>query len=96
MKTREEIIRVLEREKPELKSRFKVRSLALFGSYARGDQRKDSDVDILVDVDPSIGLDFVTLAERIEDLLGLPAQIVSRRAIKPRKLELIEREMINV
>jgi len=45
--------------------------MALFGSYARGDQQAGSDVDILVEVDPSIGLDFVTLAERIEKLLGV-------------------------
>jgi len=40
-------------------------------------------VDILVDVDPTIGLGFVTLAERLEEVLGLPVDLVSRRAIKP-------------
>ena len=69
MKTREEIISLLAKEKPKLQTRFKVRSMALFGSYARGEQRVDSDVDILVDVDPSIGLEFVSLSEKIETLL---------------------------
>ena len=63
-------------------SRFKVSRLALFGSYARGDQKPDSDVDILVDIDPSVGLEFVTLANQIEQLLGLPVELVSWRAIK--------------
>lgn len=96
MKTREEILRLLTKDKPELESRFKVKKLALFGSYARGEQRGDSDVDILVEVDPSIGLDFVSLAERIEELLGLPVELISRGAIKPRNWEFIEQELIYV
>lgn len=94
MKTRKEILSLLAKGKPELEARFKVHSIALFGSYARGEQQTDSDVDILVDVDPSIGLEFVSLAERIEELLGLPVELVSRRAIKPRMLKFIEQELI--
>jgi predicted nucleotidyltransferase len=96
MRTRREILSLLAGEKPQLEKRFKVRSLALFGSYARGEQRTDSDVDILVAVDPSIGLEFVSLAERIEELLGLPVEVISRRAIKPRRLKFIEQELIYV
>jgi predicted nucleotidyltransferase len=96
MKSCEEIINLLSKNKTELETRFKVQKLAIFGSYARGEQKSDSDVDILVDVDPSIGLEFVTLAERIEKLLGLPVEVVSRRAIKPRALKLIEQELIYV
>lgn len=96
MKTREEILKLLRQDKPLLQSRFKVRHLALFGSYARGDQGQDSDVDILVDVDPSIGLDFVTLAEDIEKVLGLHVDLVSRRAVKPRHWNVIEKELIDV
>jgi len=95
-KTREEILNLLVQNKLELENRFKVRRLALFGSYARGDQRPDSDVDILVDIDPSIGLEFVTLAEQIEQLLGLSIELVSLRAIKPNKLAYIEQELIYV
>ena len=96
MKTREEIIKVLSKNKTELEKRFKVKKLALFGSYARGEQRDKSDVDILVDVDPSIGLEFVTLAESIEKMLGMDVEVVSRKAIKPRALKLIEQELIYV
>ena len=95
-KTREEILSLLVQNKSELENRFKVRRLAIFGSYARGDQRADSDVDILVDIDPSIGLEFVTLAEQIEQLLELPVEVVSRRAIKPNKLKYIEQDLIYV
>lgn len=54
MKYREYILDILAKNKPELEAKFKVRHLALFGSYDRGDQKEDSDVDILVDVAPSI------------------------------------------
>jgi len=95
-KDRDEIINLLTQYKPELQTRFKVRHLALFGSYARGDQQPDSDVDILVDVDPSIGLEFVSLAEQIEQLLGVRVELVSQRAIKPRHMKFIEQELIYV
>jgi len=95
-KTREEILSLLDQNKSEFETRFKVRRLALFGSYARGDQQSDSDVDILVDIDPSVGLEFVTLAELIEQLLGLPVELVSKRAIKPNKLKYIEQDLIYV
>ena len=94
--TKEEILSLLIQNKSELENRFKVRRMALFGSYARGDQKPDSDVDILVDIDPSVGLEFVTLAEQIEKLLGLPIELVSRRAIKPNKLKYIEQDLIYV
>jgi predicted nucleotidyltransferase len=85
-KTPEEILTILFQNKAELENRFKVRRIALFGSYARGEQQPGSDVDILVDIDPSIGLEFVTLAEQIEQLLGLSVDLVSLRSIKPKKL----------
>ena len=91
-----EIMKLLEEAKPDLARRFGVQRLAVFGSYARGDQREDSDVDILVEVDPSIGLRFVDLADEIEAMLGVPVELVSRRAIKPRNWEVIERQLIDV
>ena len=51
-KTREEILKLLSQNKDQLENRFKVHRMALFGSYARGDQKPESDVDILVDIDP--------------------------------------------
>jgi predicted nucleotidyltransferase len=96
MQTKDEILKVLADKKSELQARFKVRRIALFGSFARGDQSGDSDIDILVDVDPSIGLDFIVLADRIEQLLGRHVDLVSRRAVKPHHFAFIEKDLVYV
>jgi predicted nucleotidyltransferase len=96
MKTREDILAILAKQKPDWERQFRVRRLALFGSYARGDQQPESDVDILVEVDPSIGLQFVSLAEAIEGSLGLPVDVVSRGAVTARHWRVIEPELIDV
>jgi hypothetical protein len=96
MKTREEVLAGLGAAKLELQERFPVRTLALFGSYARNQQTKNSDVDILVEVDPSIGLGFVTLAEELERRLQERVDLVSSRAVKPNRRRLIEPDLIYV
>lgn len=53
-------------------------------------------MDVLVEFDPSLGLRFVDLAERIEALLGVRSDVVSRRAISARHWEAIEGELVDV
>jgi len=96
MKETSEVIELLRKVKSTLVRRYGVTRLAVFGSYARREQGEESDVDILVEVDPSIGLRFVDLANEIEKALGLRADVVSRRAIKPRNWDLIAKELIDV
>ena len=91
-----DVVSLLRREKPRLVAHFPLHSMAVFGSVARGDANADSDVDILVDVDPSIGLEMVTLGNEMEKLLGHKVDLVSRRAVKPRMMSQIEREKIDV
>ena len=94
--TREEILARLREAKQKLQTEFPLRRLALFGSYARGTPvTRQSDIDSLVEVEPSIGLGFVTLAERLEQLLGMRVDLVSRRAIKPSLWKRIEPELID-
>ena len=77
MNERENILERLRTVKPALQQEFPLRRMALFGSWARDEQTETSVVDIFVDVDPSIGLRFVTLAERLETLLEQHVDLVS-------------------
>lgn len=90
------IVDTLRAALPALRQEFPLRRLALFGSTARGDTSDGSDLDILVDVEPSIGLGFITLAERLEQLTGHKVDLISRRAIKPALWKQIEPELIDV
>jgi predicted nucleotidyltransferase len=94
--TRNEILTILRTSKPQLQDEFPLHRLALFGSWARGDPHEDSDVDILVEIDPGVGLGFVTLAERLEAIIGRKVDLVSRRAIRPALWARIEPELIDV
>ena len=94
--TASKVISELRRAKPRLKARFPLRALSLFGSVARGDATPGSDIDILVDVDPSIGLEIVTLGDEIEQLLGHKVDLVSTRAIRAKMMQQINREKIDV
>ena len=96
MKTREEVLASLGAAKAELQERFRVRTLALFGSYARNQQTEKSDVDILVEVDPAIGLGFVSLADELERRLQQRVDLVSSRAVRPNRRRLIEPDLIYV
>ena len=96
MRSTRQVLGLLQDAKPELERDFGVTRLALFGSYARGEQRDESDVDVLVDFDPALGLRFVDLAERIEALLGVRSDVVSRRAISPRHWAVIEGDIVDV
>ncbi len=96
MRTTQDVLDLLRAARPQLAREFGVTRLSLFGSYARGDQHEDSDVDGLGEVDPSIGMRFVDLAERIEALLGIRSDVVSRRAIAPRHWAHIERDLVDV
>ena len=81
-----EILATLKALEPELRQRG-IASAAVFGSVARGQAGPDSDVDVLVDVDPAAQFDLIDLVavrNLLADRLGRPVDIVQREAIKPR------------
>jgi predicted nucleotidyltransferase len=82
---RQSALDILRRAEADLRARG-VRHAALFGSVARGDACPDSDLDIMIDVDPdaSIGVhEYVDLKDYIAGLFGSPVDVVSRDALKP-------------
>lgn len=95
MPASEAILTTLKEQRKVLSQRYPIHRLALFGSWARGDAREDSDVDVLVEVDPSIGLRFVDLGDELEKALGRRVDLVSRRAIKPSLWKRIEPDLID-
>ncbi len=92
----EEIKRTLGMRKAFYAREYGVSRMAIFGSYSRGEQTKSSDIDIMVEFDRPIGLRFVDLADDMESLLRARVDLVSRKAIKPRLLRLIERDFVYV
>jgi predicted nucleotidyltransferase len=97
MRDVEDIRRTLLRHKAELKQRFKVKNLGVFGSYVRGEQKRQSDVDVLVEFEEPIGLfEFMELEMFLTDLLGVKVDLVSKKALKPHIGEHILKEVIMV
>ena len=83
--TREQVINRLREREADLRQRGVVHA-ALFGSFARNEQRPDSDIDILVDLDPKTVvtiMDYVGVKEFIEELFGGNVDVVSREGLKP-------------
>jgi predicted nucleotidyltransferase len=98
VKTREHILDLLAAARPELKSRFGVDQIALFGSTVRGDRSDASDVDVLVTVGKPISLfGLGALSEYLEEVLGVArVDVVLRDSILPALRESILREAIDV
>lgn len=97
MKTLNQIKSVLVKQKKELKKKYKVKELGIFGSYARGEQKKTSDIDILVIFTPKASLfDYVGLGDFLEARLNMKVDIVSQGGIRPEFKENILKEVIMV
>ncbi|MFP1130312.1 nucleotidyltransferase family protein [Asticcacaulis sp. W401b] len=93
---RDEVISVLQSHRPELE-RLGVRRAALFGSVARDAQRPDSDIDILVDLDPQARLgvfEYVGIVEFIQSLFTVPVDVANSVNLKALVRPAIEREAV--
>ena len=94
VKTLRDVQRMLQTHKEELRKKYGVKRIGIFGSYSRGEQRKDSDVDILVEFEHPIGLiDFIRLQEYLESLLGVKVDLVTKGALKKRIKERVLQEV---
>jgi uncharacterized protein len=84
--TRDEIIEKLKAMEPELRARGITR-LQIFGSRARGDNRDDSDLDLLVDVDPKMPISLLDVSEirlDLTDTLGVDTYLLEARSLESR------------
>ena len=77
--------------------RYDVTKAALFGSFVRGENKKGSDIDILVEIEKDISLlDFVGLKLDIEEVLGSKVDLVEYNTIKPLLKERILKEQVRI
>ena len=84
MKRLEDIRSILLEHKNELKEAYHIKSIALFGSYVRGTQTHDSDLDILVEFNKPITLfQFIRLENFLSQLLGVKVDLVMKSSLKP-------------
>jgi len=79
-----EIKTKIKNAEPFLKDKFRVKKIGIFGSYSRGEQRKSSDIDILVEFyeEPSM-FKFLDLEEFLSDMLKAKVDLVMKNALKP-------------
>lgn len=96
MKKLAEVLGKLQSHKPDLWHRYPIKSLAIFGSYARQEQRPESDVDVLVEFRRSVGMEFLDLAEELENLTQEHVDLVSRNGIRAPYWEQIKSELVYV
>lgn len=75
--SRERIVQILREHLPDLRTRYGVKRIALYGSFARGEGKPSSDVDLLVELAQPLGLQFIALANEVESLLGRKVDIVT-------------------
>jgi hypothetical protein len=84
MKTFDEIKAILEENKDTIRDKFKVDEIGIFGSYVKGEQTDESDVDILVTFrEPIDFFIFLHLEEYLTALIGIKVDLVTKKALKP-------------
>jgi predicted nucleotidyltransferase len=85
-RTKEQIFQILKKELPYLNEKYGVERIAIYGSFAKGNQRKTSDIDILVQLIRPLGLDFIKLAYHLEKVLKRRVDLATFDTLK-RSLE---------
>jgi uncharacterized protein len=93
MKSLSTILSLILKSKPDLQKKYPIKTIGVFGSVARGDNKENSDVDILVEFEKPIGIEFIDLANELESILEQKVDLISRSGIKPKYFQMIEKDL---
>ena len=97
MKSLDEIKSVLARHKNDLKIKYNVKKIQIFGSYVRGENKENSDLDILVEFEKPISLiKFLQLENYLSNILGIKVDLVMKKSLKPYIKKQALKEAINI
>lgn len=91
-----DIIENIKTHKSILQTKYGLNTIAIFGSYSHGFENQDSDLDIMVDFDRPIGVEFIDLANELEKILDIKVDLVSKNGIKPEYFQNIKTDLIYV
>lgn len=94
---RSQVLSVLRHHREEMRQRFAVKDLLLFGSAARDELNDDSDIDVLVEFDGPATFDgYVGLKDYLEALFGAKVDLATEAMVKPRLWRYIEKDLLRV
>jgi hypothetical protein len=91
------ILQKLRAYLPEIKDQYQIKAIGVFGSYVRGEENENSDIDILVEFSPDIEfglLTFCQLENKLSEKLGRTVDLVTKDGLKPRLGEDILKEVV--
>ena len=92
---KQDIITRLRSLKPVLKEKYGVSELALFGSFSRDEQTDESDIDIMVDFNKPVGIEFLDVVYLLEnEFENRLVQVVSKKGIKARYFEKLQQDLV--
>ena len=91
-----EVLQILKEHKQDLFNKYPIESLALFGSYSRGDSKKSSDVDIMVKLKNADFEIFCDLSYHLKKILKKKVDLVSRNGVKEKYYRYLEKDLIYV
>ncbi|QTA38214.1 nucleotidyltransferase family protein [Thermosipho ferrireducens] len=96
MKNLKEIKDVLEKHREDIREKYGVIILGIFGSFVRGEQSEESDIDILIEIEKPIGLKFFELWDELEKLLGCKVDLVRKKLLRKEIRNDILKEVIEI
>ncbi len=97
MKALEEIKKILAKHKAEVQEKYGVKEIGIFGSFVRGEQKRQSDIDILVEYSTLLDIFLlIDLEDYLRKILKRKVDLVRKGAIRPELKEIISKEVVYI